>query len=395
VYAQLIGEDATHGLPSRFLGLYGLESWSADGEQRWFGEFVETLCGAFLEHHTVRPCAYRNYAYPEGYTSAGRWMGAAVGPDSRVLTLGWLAAAQGASVRLHAGRIGSRIGSFSPDSLDPQTSGRLLGVQARQDFRWGDADLTTELDWLRIDAPAGERTEARLGVSLRYELGAPARAGGTLMGDALTMADGRRVMPLLVGAGLIAGAALLDRPLDNYARAHNGNLSMRGLRAAGDVVPVVGFGLAGVSWFVQRGSVEGEVAFNALEAGLSAVAIAELTKLAVDRARPEAELGPASFGDVKRRGDSSFPSVHSALAWAVLTPYAEHYHEPWLYGAAVLTEVARVMGRHHWTSDVVGGGVLGYWLGDYFYRNGDAGGLHPRARLAITPHAVVLNVPFE
>ena len=39
--------------------------------------------------------------------------------------------------------------------------------------------------------------------------------------------------------------------------------------------------------------------------------------------------------------------------------------------------------------------MLGYWLGDYFYRNGDAGGLHPRARLAITPHAVVLNVPFE
>jgi hypothetical protein len=167
-YAQAIGEDATHHVPSRFLGLYGLESWSADGRQRWFAEFVETVCGAVLAHHPLRPCAYRNYAYPEGYTHAARWIGAAAGPDSRVLTLGWLDAASGTSLRLHDGRIGSRIGTFTPDPNDPRTSGRLVGVAARQDFRWGGTGVTAELDWLRVRAPEGDRTEARVGATLRF-----------------------------------------------------------------------------------------------------------------------------------------------------------------------------------------------------------------------------------
>jgi hypothetical protein len=167
-YAQVIGEDATRHVPSRFLGLYGLESWSADGRQRWFAEFVETVCGAVLEHHPLRPCAYRNYAYPEGYTHATRWIGAAAGSDSRVLTLGWLDAANGTSLRLHDGRVGSRIGTFSPDPNDPRTSGRLVGVAARQDFRWGATGVTAELDWLRVHAPDGDRTEARVGATLRF-----------------------------------------------------------------------------------------------------------------------------------------------------------------------------------------------------------------------------------
>ena len=167
-YAQVIGEDATRHVPSRFLGLYGVESWSADGRQRWFAEFVETVCGAVLEHHPLRPCAYRNYAYPEGYTHAGRWIGAAAGSDSRVLTLGWLDADSGTSLRLHDGRVGSRIGSFTPDPNDPHTSGRLVGVAARQDFRWRGTGVTAELDWLRVHAPDGERTEARVGATLRF-----------------------------------------------------------------------------------------------------------------------------------------------------------------------------------------------------------------------------------
>ena len=167
-YAQAIGEDATRHVPSRFLGLYGLESWSSDGRQRWFAEFAETVCGAVLAHHPLRPCAYRNYAYPEGYTHAARWIGAAAGPDSRVLTLGWLDAARGTSLRLHDGRVGSRIGSFTPDPNDPRSSGRLVGVAARQEFRWTGMRVTAELDWLRVRAPDGDRTEARVGATLRF-----------------------------------------------------------------------------------------------------------------------------------------------------------------------------------------------------------------------------------
>jgi hypothetical protein len=168
-YAQLTGEDATHYRPSRFLGLYGVEAWSADGRQRWFAEYTETLCGAVLEHNPLRPCAYRNHAYPDGYTHGTRWMGAAIGPDSRVATLGWLDAQSGTSLRLHAGRIGARIGVFAAAD-DLQHAGRLTGLGARQSWRWGAATLGAEVDWLRIAAAQATDHEARLGISLRVGL---------------------------------------------------------------------------------------------------------------------------------------------------------------------------------------------------------------------------------
>ena len=148
-------------------------------------------------------------------------------------------------------------------------------------------------------------------------------------------------------------------------------------------------------WLTQRGSPQGDVAFDAVEAGLSAFAFAEVGKLVVDRARPEAGLGPASFGVQKHRTGSSFPSVQSALAWAVLPPYAEHYRHPWLYGAAALTGAARVMGRHHWVSDTVGGALLGYWIGDYLYQHGRTASDRPQPRVAITPQSLVLSLPFD
>jgi hypothetical protein len=130
-YAQLIGEDATRYLPGRFLGLYGLEIWSADGRHRWIAEYAETICGAVLEHHPLRPCAYRNHAYPEGYASAGRWLGASQGADSRVLTLGWIAAEQGTSLRFHAGRIGTRVGVVGASSTPRMRAASTASMRVR------------------------------------------------------------------------------------------------------------------------------------------------------------------------------------------------------------------------------------------------------------------------
>ncbi len=393
LYTQLIGEDQAGIMPSRFLGLYGVESWTADGRQRFFAEFAETLCGAPLARSPVRHCAYRNHAYPDGYVHAGRWIGAGAGPDSRLLTLGWLDADSDTSLRLHSGRVGSRIGRFSAVDDDPLHSGRVVGVAARQGWSWGPATVSAEFDWLRVKAPEGNQREARLGVNLRMGLDDAARTTGAGLGASLSTA-GSSVTPLLTGAALVAGAALLDRPLDDHARAHGSNPSAKAIRRTGDALPFVGFGLAGLSWAMQHGSVQGDVAFSSMAAGVSAVAIAELTKLAVDRARPSAELGPASFGDNRRRSDSSFPSIHATLAWSVVTPYAKHYDMPWLYGVAALTNATRVMGRDHWFSDTVGGAALGYVVADRIYRD-RVGSDSDKARLSIGPRSIALNVPFD
>ncbi len=174
-YGQWIGEDEASNLPSKYLNLWGLELWSADGTSRWFGEFAETFCHSSVVHQPERNCAYRNHAYAQGYTSAGRWIGHAAGPDSRLVTIGWLHAG-GASLRLHGGSVGSRVGSSSPTGLDPAHAGRLVGASARWRFALSPhVSVAPEIDWLRVRAPQGRRSEARVGATLSVALDDDAR----------------------------------------------------------------------------------------------------------------------------------------------------------------------------------------------------------------------------
>jgi hypothetical protein len=170
VHGQLIGEDEAGHLPSRYLGAYGVETWSTDGRHRFFAEYAETGCGSAGGRPALKDCAYRNYAFAQGYTSAGRWIGANAGPDTRLLTLGWIDGSAGPSLRLHLGRIGARIGAYSTLVDDPQTSGRLRGLSARHGWSWGSVTVAPELDWWRLASPTGVRRQMRVGVTLRMAL---------------------------------------------------------------------------------------------------------------------------------------------------------------------------------------------------------------------------------
>lgn len=171
LYTQALGEDEAGDLPSKWLALYGAETWSADGRHRGFVEFAETGCRAPIGRTPEWGCAYRNHAYRDGYTQGGRWLGAAVGPDARLLTVGWQDVEAGHALRLHAGRVGARIGRFGA-VRDPAHRGELVGLGAQTRWRWGGATVTPSLEWLRIDAPAGRRTEARIGATLDWPLAA-------------------------------------------------------------------------------------------------------------------------------------------------------------------------------------------------------------------------------
>lgn len=62
---------------------------------------------------------------------------------------------------------------------------------------------------------------------------------------------------------------------------------------------------------------------------------------------------------------SSFPSGHTALAFALITPYAELYHAPALYAIPVAVGLGRIAAEDgHWTSDVVGGAFIGWLTAD-------------------------------
>jgi len=88
-YTQWIGEDEAGGLPSKFIGQFGLETWGSTGIGGWRArfEYADTTC-VFLAEEPEYDCAYRNTVYPQGYTYRGRVIGHSMDNDSRMYTLG-------------------------------------------------------------------------------------------------------------------------------------------------------------------------------------------------------------------------------------------------------------------------------------------------------------------
>ena len=75
-----------------------------------------------------------------------------------------------------------------------------------------------------------------------------------------------------------------------------------------------------------------------------------------------------------------------ALAYALATPYARQYDNPWLYALAGTTALGRIQSREHWLSDTVAGGLLGYAIGTITYEQQI--GAKRNVRLSATPQSV-------
>jgi hypothetical protein len=389
-YTQVMGEDSRKHLPYKYLETVGAETWTADGAMRFYFEATEVGCRETWKHPTTPGCAYINYAYRNGFTNGNRWLGASVGSDGKVLTLGWIDSEWDSAVRLDYAHVGSHIDTYS-DSIRPVAPGTpLWALSARRSWHFGSTSVTPEFDWTRLEGPDGIHVSSRIGLEMSTTLDDLGFASPGRFAEALSAASSPTTNRLLAAGALIGGAALFDRAANSYADQHHNEPALKVIRQGGSALPYAAFGIAGADWLLHRGSVEGDVALASVEAGLSSVALAEVIKLGVDRSRPTEGRGAADFGHEKR-SDSSFPSFHAALAWGVITPIAQHYDAPWLYGVAALTNVARVSERKHWLSDTVGGAVLGYVVGDWFSSRAGA----PGGTIALVPHGVVVSATFR
>jgi len=99
-----------------------------------------------------------------------------------------------------------------------------------------------------------------------------------------------------------------------------------------------------------------------LEAGVFSGITAEALGLAGGRERPDATTSPNRW----RAGGDSFPSLHTSVAFAVGTVFAESGSDDyrWIrrflgYGIAGATAFIRVKEDDHWVSDAVAGAALG------------------------------------
>ena len=391
-YTQIMGEDDRKHLPYKYMEVLGAEAWSGDGATRLFFEATEVGCRETWRKPTTPACAYLNYAYLNGFTNGNRWLGASVGSDGKLLTLGWMDTDWGSVVRLSYAHVGSRMGTFGPPLAEVAPGRPLWALSARRTWRFGDTSVTPEFDWTRQAWVDGVHVSPRVGVELSTTLDDLGEASPRRLADALAAAGGPTTNRLLVAGALIGGAALFDRAAGSYVDAHHNEPSLKVLRQVGSALPFAEFGLAGAAWFAYRGDPDGDIALASVEAGLTSAALAETIKLGVDRSRPREGRGAADFGHEKR-SDSSFPSVHAALAWSLLTPIAQRYDAPWLYGVAALTNAGRVAGRNHWLSDTVAGAVLGYVIGDWFGKRADGSRGAPTT-LMLVPHGAVLSTAF-
>jgi membrane-associated phospholipid phosphatase len=92
-------------------------------------------------------------------------------------------------------------------------------------------------------------------------------------------------------------------------------------------------------------------------------------KYTVGRTRPDVAGTNIEFRPFS--GSASFPSGHTAAAFAIATAVADQTHDRWsdylLYGAASVTALSRINNNRHWTSDVLIGGLVGHlsakWIG--------------------------------
>ena len=183
----------------------------------------------------------------------------------------------------------------------------------------------------------------------------------------------------IIGGGAILAGALLDKPVDRFMKKHQASSLARAWNNVGKAMPVV-----------LTGAAAGAVAFGdarmqnigiiSLESIAGAAALSVATKHVVGRARPSEELG--QWNRTKDRSNASFPSNHASVAFAAVTPFAQEYDAPWLYGLAAAGSLGRTAGRQHWVSDVVAGGVLGMAVGGWLWQ---AQRTDTRSSFALTP----------
>ena len=178
----------------------------------------------------------------------------------------------------------------------------------------------------------------------------------------------------VIWGGVVGGLIVADKHIENAA-PNNSTLRRIGTDAsylgqAYSLLPIA----AGL-YFVGTAKGEDhlrEVGLMSFEAVANTSLMQLVLKPLFSRARPFEGDGNGHFWDSPSRINASFPSGHSINTFAIASVIAhEYHHHLWVkmlcYGYGAGVAAARLAARQHFPSDVVAGGVMGWFVGDYVY----------------------------
>jgi membrane-associated phospholipid phosphatase len=192
---------------------------------------------------------------------------------------------------------------------------------------------------------------------------------------------------LKMGAvGLATGlATLLDQPTRTWTQNDGGHYYKSVPIVAGRVWGEPYSPLALFAGFESYSLITGDqkarkIAFELGQAALYGTGVVFLLKIIVGRSRPLTDEGPGHFRPMFSFVDDdfhSFPSGHTAIAFAISTILSRNVQPTWAkvlcYLPALFTPISRVYQDHHWVSDVIMGGAIGYffatWVVDQHEKN--------------------------
>jgi hypothetical protein len=132
----------------------------------------------------------------------------------------------------------------------------------------------------------------------------------------------------------------------------------------------MGAGAAGIYFLglATHNEHQRETGFLSGESAIDALIAVEALKYATGRQRPYQDSGSGRFW----KSGASFPSEHSAGAWAIAGIVAHEYPSPFLkflsYGMATVVSASRINAKQHFPSDVLVGAAIGYLTSEYIYR---------------------------
>jgi membrane-associated phospholipid phosphatase len=168
-----------------------------------------------------------------------------------------------------------------------------------------------------------------------------------------------------IAAGGLSALMLLDHPVQRYA-LHNDGPGANGVASTvrhfgqPEVYGTITAGLVATGLITGNQAITrsgGKLALSLALAGAGT----QIGKFALGRPRPSQSLDADGYDPFS--GQVSFPSGHTAMAFALATSLSDDIHRPWatvgLYGMATAVGWSRINDNKHWLSDVAAGAILG------------------------------------